>query len=51
MESTENAVVEPSKKHADVIVPEGGMNRVALEMITERIISHINRKGTDLTNV
>ena len=45
------AFVEPSKRNADVIVPEGGMNRVALEMIIERIISHINRKGNDSTNV
>lgn len=29
--------VEPSKKHADIIVPEGGYNRVALEMLNERI--------------
>lgn len=35
------AFVEPSKRCADIIVPEGGMNRVALEMITHRIISHI----------
>ena len=40
------AFVEPSKRHADIIVPEGGMNRVALEMITQRIISHIEKKGT-----
>lgn len=46
-----DAFVEPSKRNADIIVPEGGMNRVALEMITERIVSHINRKGTPLTNV
>lgn len=38
------AFVEPSKRNADIIVPEGGMNRVALEMITQRIISHIERK-------
>ena len=31
--------VEPSKKHADIIVPEGGYNRVALEMLNERIHS------------
>ncbi|MBQ4511050.1 MAG: uridine kinase [Clostridia bacterium] len=41
------AFVEPSKRHADIIVPEGGMNRVALEMITQRIISHIERKEQD----
>lgn len=29
--------VEPSKKFADIIVPEGGYNVVALEMLTERI--------------
>ncbi|MCC6148065.1 MAG: uridine kinase [Anaerolineaceae bacterium] len=29
--------VEPSKRYADVIVPEGGLNRVALEMIIARI--------------
>jgi uridine kinase len=27
------AFVEPSKRFADVIVPEGGENRVALELI------------------
>ncbi|MBR4409801.1 MAG: uridine kinase [Firmicutes bacterium] len=31
--------VEPSKKHADIIVPEGGYNIVALEMLNERIHS------------
>ena len=38
------AFVEPSKRYADIIVPEGGMNRVAIEMITQRIISHLERK-------
>lgn len=33
--------VEPSKKHADIIVPEGGYNRVALNMIIEKIRSII----------
>jgi uridine kinase len=31
------AFVEPSKRHADVIIPEGGHNRVALELILGRI--------------
>lgn len=35
------AFVEPSKRHADIIVPEGGMNSVALEMIAQRITSHL----------
>lgn len=34
--------VEPSKKYADIIVPEGGYNKVALNMITEKIKSIIN---------
>jgi uridine kinase len=29
--------VEPSKRWADVIVPEGGENRVALEMVIARV--------------
>jgi uridine kinase len=29
--------VEPSKRHADVIIPEGGMNQVAIDMITSRL--------------
>jgi uridine kinase len=29
--------VEPSKRHADVIIPEGGFNEVAMEMIAARI--------------
>ncbi len=35
--------VEPSKKYADIIVPEGGYNVVALEMLSERIHSLLNR--------
>ena len=29
--------VEPSKRYADVIIPEGGHNRVAVEMIVARL--------------
>jgi uridine kinase len=29
--------VEPSKRYADVIIPEGGFNQVAMEMIAARI--------------
>ena len=29
--------VEPQKRWADVIVPEGGQNRVALEMVVARV--------------
>ncbi len=33
--------VEPSKKYADIVVPEGGKNQVALEMIEGRIRKHL----------
>lgn len=33
--------VEPSKKYANIIVPEGGKNLVALEMIIGRIQKHL----------
>ena len=34
--------VEPSKKYANLIVPEGGKNYVALDMIVDRIQHHLN---------
>ena len=33
--------VEPSKKYADLVVPEGGKNFVALDMIMGRIARHL----------
>ena len=35
------AFVEPSKKYADIIIPEGGENLVALEMVINRIEAHL----------
>lgn len=35
--------VEPSKRYADVIVPEGGHNWVAIDMIADRIRSMLNK--------
>lgn len=29
--------VEPSKRHADVIIPEGGFNTVAIDMVADRV--------------
>ena len=34
--------VEPSKRHANIIIPEGGHNMVAVNMLMERINAHIN---------
>ena len=36
--------VEPSKKYADVIIPEGGFNSVAVGMLIENIRSLINKE-------
>jgi uridine kinase len=33
--------VEPSKRHADVIIPEGGLNTVAMDMVVARIESQL----------
>ena len=34
--------VEPSKKYADLVVPEGGKNPVALSMITGHIRHYLD---------
>ena len=38
--------VEPSKRRADVIIPEGGRNMVALEMVVQRVKAHLEKKAT-----
>lgn len=35
--------VRPSRRNADLIVPEGGQNLVALDMIVERIRQHLHQ--------
>jgi uridine kinase len=37
--------VEPSKRHADVIIPEGGFNEVAIEMVAARIRGLLEGEG------
>jgi uridine kinase len=37
--------VEPSKRYADVIIPEGGFNEVAMEMIAARLRALLNGDG------
>lgn len=37
--------VEPSKRYADVIIPEGGLNTVALDMVIARIESLLKVTG------
>jgi uridine kinase len=38
--------VENSKRYADIIVPEGGMNVVALDMVIARLQSLLNGEPT-----
>ncbi len=37
--------VEPSKRHADVIIPRGGRNQVAIDMVIARVQSLLNLDG------
>ena len=34
-----NQFIEPSKRYADIIVPEGGKNKVAIRMLANQIRS------------
>lgn len=36
--------VEPSKRYADVIIPEGGQNKVAIDLLATKISSILNEK-------
>lgn len=45
------AYVEPSKKYAHLIVPEGGENLVALEMIFGRVEKHIRSHNEESRNL
>lgn len=35
--------VEPSKRNVDIIIPEGGHNRVAIGMLLEQISSFLQQ--------
>ncbi len=37
--------VEPSKRYADVIIPEGGHNAIGVEMIRARVREELRRRG------
>ncbi len=37
--------VEPSKRHADVIIPRGGQNQVAIDMVLARVQSLLDLEG------
>lgn len=48
-----NSFVEPSKRHADVIVPQGGRNPVAIAMIADRLrwVLHMSRVQRDVMDI
>jgi len=39
--------VEPSKRYADVIIPEGGYNRVAVDLLKTKILAVLMQKWPD----
>lgn len=40
-----NQFIEPSKKYADVIIPEGGQNRVAIDLMVTKIQTILEQKS------
>ncbi|WP_105955951.1 uridine kinase [Apilactobacillus quenuiae] len=42
-----NQFVEPSKRYADIIVPEGGKNQVAIDLLTTKIQSILLKHGNN----
>lgn len=40
--------VEPSKRYADLIIPEGGCNRVAIEMLVARVKASLESEKSEL---
>lgn len=43
--------VEPSKRNADIIIPEGGQNKVAMDMVIERVQAHLNQSDKNNRNI
>jgi len=41
--------VEPSKRHADLIVPEGGYNRVAVDLVVSRLRAVMDERQAALS--
>ena len=41
------AFVEPSQRHADLIIPEGGENRVAVDLVVQALLGRTDISGAD----
>lgn len=42
-----NQFIEPSKRYADIIIPEGGNNMVAIDLIITKILSIISQENLE----
>jgi uridine kinase len=40
--------VEPSKRYADIIIPEGGFNTIAVDMVVARIVTMLEESGPNV---
>jgi uridine kinase len=40
--------VEPSKRYADIIIPEGGFNTIAVDMVVARIVAMLEESGPNV---
>ena len=38
--------IEPTKKFADIIIPEGGYNKVAIDILTTKVTAIMHQKKT-----
>jgi uridine kinase len=45
------AFVEPSKRFANVIIPEGGENRIAIEVLVGRVKNFLHEQHTGVSSV
>ncbi|MEB3285236.1 MAG: uridine kinase [Candidatus Sericytochromatia bacterium] len=43
-----NEFVAPSKKHANIVLPEGGMNQMAIDVLTAKVDSILKRQTAPL---
>jgi uridine kinase len=43
--------IEPTKRYADIIVPQGGQNKVAIDILSSRIKTYINLDMHDGKNI
>ena len=40
--------IEPTKRYADIIVPEGGENKVAIDLIATKVASILRMRGLEI---